>query len=194
MRVAEGHAQAPRDDLSSRPVTPYAQANAENERVWLGAGGGPVLRLVNYLCPPAAVDSPQALLLPWSLVVDGARDRRIDVRSGPSEAKEFVSADDAASACVMLLGADAPPSIVSTVPGALFTMRSMAMTAADALVTHGFVRPEVSFGPDGDGVGPSLPGWLAAQGWAVSLSKSGMSSMVSTWVGDRKTGLLAVSL
>ena len=185
-RVLEGWDGDVAEDAEARPRTPYAEANAANETLWLESGGRSVLRITNYICPPSSLGSPQALLLPWSLVTEAVGSGHIGVRSGAGLAKEFVGAEDVARAITLLLTAADAPAACATAPGRVLTMEDLAHATAEAVVRAGGSRPTVSFGPDGPSPAAVLPGWLAARGWAGALTPEALTGMIAEWLTSQR--------
>lgn len=183
MRVLEGYPDPVPEDAAPRPSTPYAEANAAHEAQWLSSTAhGVVLRLANYFCAPAGVNSPQSLLLPWSLVTEAARTGSIVVRSGPRTTREFVSADDVARALEVLAGEGPDSRVCSTVPGWLASLGDLVDAVADAFVAAGREEPAVSFGTEGRAAAPNEPAWLASRGWSSSLDGSVVLAVVGQWL------------
>jgi nucleoside-diphosphate-sugar epimerase len=181
-RVLEGYDGEPAEDAPPRPVTEYAAVNAENEALWSRCGGGFVLRITNYFAPPGAIDSPQAQLLPWSLVTEALSTGRISIRSGRALRKEFVSAADVASAAVALIDQADTPITVATAPGLMASLGELADACARAMVLTGRPEPAVSFGPDGPQPPVTRPGWLAAHGWQGQLSLDEITDIAADWI------------
>lgn len=173
-RVLEGYDADYAEDAPPKPLTSYAEANAENEAAWLSAAGptAHVLRITNYIAQPSSVDSPQASLLPWSLVTEALATGHIGVRSGASLAKEFVGAADVASAAVLILTAPDAPQIVATVPGAVLTMANLVSACQRAFVAAGKPEPTASFGADAPAGPACRPGWLESKGWVCELGEA----------------------
>ncbi len=183
-RVLEGYNADYDEDAPSRALTPYALANAANEDAWLGSAGSRahVVRITNYFAPPGQFDSPQSLLLPWSLVTEALASGQIGIRSGPSLAKEFVSAGDVARAVLVVAASSDAPAVCATVPGSSFTLRELADVVRWAVVAAGHARPGVTFGPDGPAAAACLPGWLAARGWSGALTSDEIGRAITGWV------------
>ena len=183
MRVLEGYHEPVPDEAPPRPTTPYAEANALHEAQWLAATTtGAVLRLANYFCAPAGADSPQALLLPWSLVTEAARTGSIVVRSGPQTTREFVSADDVARALEILAAERPDARVCSTVPGWQASLRDLVDSVVGAFGEVGRDEPHVSFGTEGRAAPPSEPAWLATRGWSSSLDASTVTAVMAQWL------------
>ena len=188
IRVLEGYESDFSDDSSALPRTVYAENNALNESVWLHTGGpsASVLRLTNFFSSPASFNSPQAALLPWSLVTEALLAGAVGIRSGSNFSKEFISGADIASAVVHIAtsfssGADVP-SVMATVPGLTVSMADFAWVVQRAFARVGLVKPRVSFGPDSP-IGPRCAsGWLASSGWAVGLSLASIEDAVVEWI------------
>jgi nucleoside-diphosphate-sugar epimerase len=181
-RVLEGWDGDVADDAEARPRTPYAEANAANEALWLESGGRSALRITNYICPPSSPTSPQTQLLPWSLVTEALETHRIGVRSGAGLAKEFVDGGDVARALTLLLGDPDAPSVCATAPGTVLTMRDLALASSDAIVQAGGTRPEMSFGPEGPSPAAVVPGWLAERGWSGALTAEALERLIREWI------------
>jgi nucleoside-diphosphate-sugar epimerase len=183
-RVLEGTPGAAGDAPSS-PATPYAQANADNESTWLDAGGMSVLRITNFFCVPSSSTSPQHQLLPWSLAHEALQDGTISVRSAPGATKEFVDADDVASAIAILISTEHPPRVCATTPGAVFSMRDLVSVVSRGLVRAGHEAPEATFGDLTSPDAALPPGWLASQGWRTRLTDELMADAVAGWLASR---------
>jgi nucleoside-diphosphate-sugar epimerase len=188
-RVLEGTLGSATEDAQPRPTSDYAKANSENERIWLQArsDGGrlSVLRLTNYFAAPIAADSPQSRLLPWSLVDEAVKNGTITMRSGSQLSKDFVSADDVASALELLAGHSHSPALCATAPGLPVTLSELADLTATAVATAGLEAPLVTFGPDGEAVSHLGAGWLSSQGWTCTLTPQVMVSVMLEWISPR---------
>jgi hypothetical protein len=141
-----------------------------------------VLRITNYFCAPQSFDSPQALLLPWSLVTEAVDKGSIAIRSGASLIKEFVSADDVARAVTLINSDPSAPRICATVPGAALSLQDLAGACLSALRSVGRDGVEVTFGTDGPPGVACLPGWLANCGWRGQLTEDLITEEISTWL------------
>ena len=186
VRVLEGYET---DFLESSPAiarTSYAQNNARNEALWLEAGGpsAVVLRLANFFSSPSSLDSPQAALLPWSLVTEVLATGAVGIRSGANFSKEFISGSDIATAvlCIASASASAVPSVVATVPGLSVSMGDFAGVVQRAFARAELPVPDVSFGPDSAVAPRCASGWLAQSGWTVGLSLSAIEDAVAMWI------------
>ena len=188
VRVLEGYET---DFLESSPAiarTIYAQNNARNEALWLEAGGPSalVLRLANFFSSPSSLDSPQAALLPWSLVTEALSTGALGIRSGANFTKEFISGPDIATAVLCIASASASasavPSVVATVPGLSVSMGDFAGVVQRAFARAELPVPDVSFGPDSAAVPQCASGWLAQSGWTVGLSLSAIEDAVAMWI------------
>ncbi len=188
-RVLEGYDGDPDEDAPPRPTTPYAMSNAANEEQWLDHGGQSVLRITNFFAPPASLASPQALLLPWSLVTEALATGHIGIRSGPDLRKEFVSAADVAAATLLLAVSADAPRVVATAPGLSTRLRDLATATAAAVETSGRPRPTASFGPNGVQPPGSRPGWLAEHGWSSRLTLEQITSIVTQWILREAAGV-----
>lgn len=185
-RVFEGYSGEIADDAPPRARTDYALANAEHERLWLELAGpsAHVLRMTNYFAPPETLTSPQASLLPWSLVTEALETDHIIVRSAEEVSKEFVSAGDVASAVELLVTAPDAPRICATTPGAVISLAALVGACQGAFADCGLEVPAASFGTDAN-AGMSLrPGWLAQQGWAGGLDESTIRRSVAGWLRE----------
>ena len=184
MRVMEGHREDFTEDAAPAPLTPYAEANARNEQDWwreAGRGAG-VLRITNYFCPPSGPDTPQSHLLPWSLVTEAVADGRIGIRSGPHLTKEFVGAEDVATAVLAVVVDSSHPAVVTTTPGTALSMQDLADCVVRALARAGRPMPSVTFGQDSPPGPTCAPGWLHRVGWTGSLTKDAIEQSVTDWV------------
>ena len=184
VRVLEGYET---DFLESSPAiarTIYAQNNARNEALWLEAGGpsAVVLRLANFFSSPSSLDSPQAALLPWSLVTEALSTGAVGIRSGANFTKEFISGLDIATAVLCIASASAVPSVVATVPGLSVSMGDFAGVVQRAFARAELPVPDVSFGPDSAVAPRCASGWLAQSGWTVGLSLSAIEDAVAMWI------------
>lgn len=183
-RVLEGHSGDFLEDANPLATTPYATANAINEAKWLASAGARmhVLRITNYFCSPQAINSPQAQLLPWSLVTEALETGSIVIRSGAALTKEFVSADDVARAVTLLAADSSAPPVCATVPGAALSLGELASATLSALERVGRTSVQASFGPDGP-PGPNCrPGWLATVGWRGLLTPDQISEAITSWI------------
>lgn len=183
-RVLEGYGSDFREDATARPTTPYAIANAASEAAWLTDGGLAVLRITNYFCAPMTADSPQSLLLPWSLVTEGLDTGSIVVRSGAATTRQFVDADDVARAVVLLAAAAEPPRICATSPGVSFTLGELAHLCQQAVASVTGVSPEAQFGPDTKPAPECHPGWLGTQGWQSRLTSGRIGATIERWLRE----------
>lgn len=183
-RVLEGHSGPLTDGMVPMTSTPYARANAENEETWLAAGDPRlrVLRITNYFALPSGPESPQARLLPWSLVTEALTSGTITMRSGPSLVKEFVGASGVAQAAVELLGASDRPVACATTPGLSLSLRELAECCSAALSEAGRAVPTVSFGPDLPAAPGLEPGYLASLGWSCELTPGQMRHSIAAWI------------
>ena len=184
VRVLEGYET---DFLESSPAiarTIYAQNNARNEALWIEAGGplALVLRLANFFSSPSSLDSPQAALLPWSLVTEALSTGAVGIRSGANFSKEFISGSDIATAVLCIASASAVPSVVATVPGLSVSMGDFAGVVQRAFARAELPVPDVSFGPDSAVAPRCASGWLAQSGWTVGLSLSAIEDAVAMWI------------
>lgn len=183
-RVMEGVEADFADDALAVPTTPYGLANAANEKAWLDLGGpsAHVVRITNYFAPPLALDSPQAGLLPWSLVTEGLATGHIGVRSGPSLTKEFVSARDLAEAVLLIVTDPSSARVCSTTPGTALSLQELVLACQGAFADLGLLVPSASFGPDGPGGPRCLPGWLASRGWGGAVDLDLVQSTIREWL------------
>ena len=183
-RVLEGYDADFSENSQAIARTAYAQKNARNEESWLASGGhcAGVLRLANFFSSPVTRDSPQAALLPWSLVTEALDTGAIGIRSGASISKEFVAGADIACALEALGDSTSAPSIVATVPGLRVSMADFAGIVQRAFIRAGLPTPEVSFGPDGVASPQCSPGWLATAGWKVELSLTMIEDAIVEWI------------
>jgi len=184
-RVLEGWETGFTEDSAPKPLTFYAENNARNEQLWLERGGSTasVLRLANFFSMPKSLDSPQAALLPWSLVTEALATGSIGIRSGALLTKEFVNGNDIARAALALAATEDRPSIVATLPGLKISLADFAGAVQRAFVNAGRARPAVTFGPEATAGPPSSPGWLASVGWNSELSLAIIEQAVTEWVG-----------
>lgn len=184
MRVCEGGVGPIGDDTATHPLTPYAQANADLEAAWLTHATAMVLRMANYFCTPQAADSPQSLLLPWSLLCEGWATGHIGVRSCAQVAKMFVGDVDVAVALERMADGRPYGRALSTVPGLVLTMEQLV--SASLAVLGQLDRPcTVSFGSDiggGGGIAPVRGSWLAEHGWVSALSLAAMQEQMHSWL------------
>lgn len=183
-RVLEGYSEDYSESSEPQATTPYALANADNEARWL-ASGAPrmhVLRITNFFCAPQSVDSPQSLLLPWSLVTEALEKGSIGIRSGASLTKEFVSASDVARAVTMIAGDPTAPPVCATVPGSPLSLRAQSEACQSALERIGRGGVDVSYGPDQPAGAACLPGWLAGTGWRGELTANLIVDEITAWL------------
>ncbi|MFM8155077.1 MAG: NAD-dependent epimerase/dehydratase family protein [Actinomycetes bacterium] len=183
-RVLEGHSGRLTDDMAPLTTTPYARANAENEETWLATRDPRlrVLRITNYFAQPSGPNSPQAALLPWSLVTEALAAGTITMRSGPSLTKEFVGALGVAQGAVELLRAPHAPLTCATTPGLSLSLRELAEYCAAALSGAGHDAPTVTFGPDTPSGPGSEPGFLASIGWTCELTPEQIELAIAEWI------------
>jgi nucleoside-diphosphate-sugar epimerase len=183
-RVLEGYETDFSENSQALARTEYALKNARNEESWLVFGGhsAVVLRLANFFSSPVTLDSPQAALLPWSLVTEALDTGAIGIRSGANFAKEFVSGADIARAVVALGDSTSAPSIVATVPGLRVSMSEFAGAVQRAFNRAGLPTPEVGFGPDGVSSPQCSLGWLATAGWKVELLLTTIEDAIVLWI------------
>lgn len=185
-RVLEGYADGHAEDAVPRPLTPYAAANAASEERWkaLAGPGASILRVANFFCTPTSGSSPQAGLLPWSLLAEGRASGSIRVRSAPSVSREFVDAADAAAA-VLLLAGTAPGRTAATLPGVRLSLEDLVAAVGDAMEVAGLPRPVVEFGAEAAGSTPLTQAtWLAGHGWHAGVSQASMTSAMAGWIGS----------
>ena len=186
VRVLEDAQDTVTGSAEPRCHSEYALANEHNEAEWIRAAPtqGHVLRLANFLCAPSQVDSPQVQLLPWSLVTEALLTGAIKVRSTSAVSREFVGPDDVARALIAVGRADAPPQVVSTIPGLRLTLEQLTNAVSDALEASGALRPTVSFGEE-TSTGPVLVGdWLSRNGWSALITPSEVSSIIAQWLSE----------
>jgi nucleoside-diphosphate-sugar epimerase len=184
-RVLEGLEFEFKEDSIPAPRTVYAENNARNEQLWLERGGSTasVLRLANFFSMPKSLDSPQAALLPWSLVIEALSSGSMGIRSAASLTKDFVNGNDIARAALALAATAERPSIVATLPGLKISLADFAGAVQRAFVNAGRARPSATFGPEAPAGPPSSPGWLASVGWNSELSLAIIEQAVTEWVG-----------
>ena len=182
-RVLEGYRQTPPESAAGKPSTAYGQANTDHEQMWLTYPHTRILRMVNYFCSPARVDSPQVQLLPWSLLVEGWRTGRIAVRSADSTVREFIDAADASLAIEVLLGEAPNDRIVVATPGLVASLKELgeaSIQVCNEVGRHGVIA---SFGNESSGAPWQLsPGWLTERGWASELTLDRMATEMSRWL------------
>lgn len=182
-RVLEGFEHRPEEDASGRPLTPYGRANTKHEKLWLEAPHGRVLRLVNFFCSPTSVDSPQAKLLPWSLLLEGWQTGHIGVRSREDTAKEFVHSDDVARAIEVVVAFEPSRRTVVAGPGAVFTLRDLGEASISSCAKAGWPDVQASFGTESSSSSWSMaPGFLADQGWSSELTLERMTEEMTRWL------------
>lgn len=183
-RVLEGLSGDIEEDAHAACSTPYAQANADNEAAWLEAAPtyGSIVRITNYFCEPKLADSPQSLLLPWSLVIEAVRTEAVEVRSAASTSRDFVSADDVARAVLAVAESPASVRVCATAPSLTVSLADLAECTAAALADAGMPRPTISFGRVVGPVSTFRPGWLRQHGWSSSLSLDEMQRAITSWL------------
>lgn len=183
-RVLEGLTGSVDDDAAPECSTPYARANADNEIAWLQEAPtvGSVVRITNYFCQPMLVDSPQSLLLPWSLVTEAVRTGAVVVRSSATTSREFVSAGDVAQAVMTVIHDADPARICATAPGMTASLSDLTRCTSDALASAGLPRPTISFGDESSPVPTSRPGWLREHGWSSTLSLDDVTRAITSWL------------
>jgi nucleoside-diphosphate-sugar epimerase len=183
-RVLEGLPGDFAEDAAPACSTPYAQANADNEALWLQSAPamGAIVRITNYFCEPRLRDSPQSLLLPWSLVTEAVATGAVVVRSSATTSREFVSADDVARAVLAVVENAPPARACATAPGLTVSLADLMDCASEALECSGLGRPAVTFG---DGLSPAAtcrPGWLHEHGWSSALTLGEMTRAITSWL------------
>lgn len=183
-RVLEGVDGSRDEEMSPEPRSPYAEANAKSEEAWLAHGGSCVLRMSNYLAPPKSWDSPQAGLLPWSLVTEALATGEIIVRSAPESSREFVSSLDVARALVMLGEVEDLPRLCAAAPGVSLTMGELVSSVIDVVRELGVAAPEVTFGEECVVIPGVNPGWLSSRGWRSDVSPEMVTAMVASWLRE----------
>lgn len=163
--------------------------NAEHEAVWLSHRTAMVLRMANYFCTPQTFDSPQSMLLPWSLLLEGWATGTIGVRSSANAAKTFVNDVDVAAAVVLLAQTRPYGRCVATLPGIDVTLEQLVAASIAALAAVD--RPcTVSFGSEpGADLHVADHGWLREHGWASTLSAAAMQQRMHAWLVEWGTGL-----
>jgi len=182
-RVLEGFEHRPDEDASGRPLTPYGRANTEHEQMWLKAPHGRVLRLVNFFCPPTSIDSPQAKLLPWSLLLEGWETGHIGVRSREDTSKEFVDSDDVARAIEVMVAFEPSCRTVVAGPGAVVTLRDLGEASFSSCAKAGWPEVQASFGSESPSSSWSMaPGCLADHGWSSELTLERMTEEMTRWL------------
>jgi len=182
-RVLEGFEQRPDEDASGRPLTAYGRANTKHEHLWLDAPHGRVLRLVNFFCSPTSIDSPQARLLPWSLLLEGWETGHIGVRSREDTTKEFVDSDDVARAIEVMVGFESASRTVVAGPGAVVTLRELGEASISACAQAGRPGVQASYGTESPNSSWSMaPGFLAGQGWSSELTLERMTAEMTQWL------------
>ena len=182
-RVLEGLTEPCTEDAAPAPRTPYAQANADNEREWLGSGpSAGVLRIANYFCAPMGRDTPQSLLLPWSLLDEALRTGAIGVRSAPDTSREFVSADDVARALLVVAECPSPDRVCSTAPGFPLTLADLTSAVAEACMRAGVAAPSVQFGTETGSTTQVQAVWLAHRGWQTKLTQERIVDVMAEWI------------
>lgn len=181
-RVLEGHSGMPSDNAHPAPETPYARANADLEGSWLAHRDTHVLRMANFFCAPAGPRTPQAELLPWSLLLEGLHTGHIDVRSHAQATKDFVSAHDVARAIEYVIMSVNAPRVLATSPGARLTMFDLAEASGAALRVTGRSAPSMSFGQKRTTSDPPSVGWLNDQGWTSEISLAQMIETMAQWL------------
>ena len=182
-RVLEGFEDRPDEDAPGRPLTPYGRANTQHEQLWLKAPHGRVLRLVNFFCSPNSVDSPQAKLLPWSLLLEGWRTGHIGVRSRDDTSKEFVDSDDVARAIEAMVGFEPSCRSVVAGPGTVFTLRDLGEASISSCAKAGWPKVQASFGSESSSSTWSMaPGFLADHGWSSELTLERMTEEMTRWL------------
>ena len=182
-RVLEGYQQTPPESGAGKPSTAYGQVNTDHEQMWLTYPNTRILRMVNYFCSPARVDSPQAQLLPWSLLVEGWRTGRISVRSADRTVREFIDAADASLAIEALLGETPNDRIAVATPGLVASLKELGEASIQVCNEEGRPGVVASFGSESSGAPWQLsPGWLSQRGWASELTLDSMVTEMSRWL------------
>ena len=181
-RVMEGHDTDFEESAPVNPRTPYAQANCEIEQSWLTGSQAHVLRITNFFGAPHAYDSPQSMLLPWSLVTEALETGKVAIRSGPGTLREFVDSTDLVCALEIVAAASDPPTVMATVPGTRFTLADLTGIVADAFVMCDRAVPSFTFGADSVAAVRCRPGWLADQGWQGDLTAHHVTAVIAGWI------------
>ena len=184
LRVLEGYSHPVPEDAIPRPTTSYSMANANMENQWLGTSGvsGSVLRISNYFCLPAAIDSPQAQLLPWSLVTEACSTGSITVQSGSQTAREFVSAEDVARAIEIMVVSRPTSRICSTLPGRIITLSDLVLATNRAFAATQRPIPTASFGMHSKPFTSVISGWLSTHGWISALTQDELVEGMIQWM------------
>jgi len=182
-RVLEGYSQTPLEGSPGNPSTAYGQANADHEQLWLSNANTRILRMVNYFCPPADSTSPQASLLPWSLLLEGWQTGKINVRSGGSTVREFIDSGDAARAVETLIDEAPVDRVVVAAPGLVATLEQLVRASIRACEAAGRKDVTATFGEESSGTPWRMsPGWLTQQGWSHELTLDRMTKELSRWL------------
>jgi len=190
VRVMESASADFADDAVPQPGTPYGQANAECEDIWLDGRNvnRSVLRLANVFARPTRPNSPQERLLPWSLVEEIRETSCLHIRSGGNAVKSFVSPTDIAHALLLMLAGNAP-TITTTAPAFTTTLRELSMLTAHVFEEASGIPVDVSFGVETPEGPMCRTSWLAEHGWKTSLRTSDIESEVRSWIHERGVGM-----
>jgi hypothetical protein len=178
----EGYSGILTEDEPPRPVTDYALANADREKTWCVSEQARFLRVVNYLSTPQDTNSPQAALLPWSLVKDALESGRIDIRSAPTLEKQFISAADLVRAIIKIAISSDAPVWCWTAPGFTLTLDQMVSAVKAAICRLDLAQPGVTFGSAFPPKPYLEPGWLANNGWFSELEFSNVVDLIESWI------------
>lgn len=183
-RVMEGYDRPYAEDEVPKPLTPYGRGNALNEAFWLQEAGASatVLRATNVLLPPTRKGSPQASLLPWSLVVDAMHTGSIAVRSTPESSKSFISIPDLVTAIDVAHQTVEHPSVLATSPATVFTLAELSELVQAAVTRILGVQVSISFGHERPSSCMATPGWLHEHGWQSMLRPNDMQDLIEQWL------------
>lgn len=182
-RVLEGYVHQPAEDAPGIPLSAYGRANAELEELWCRIPRGRVLRLVNFFRPPSEVVSPQAALLPWSLLIEGRRTGRIGVRSQRTSTKEFIDAVDVARAIEVITMDPSSPARMIAGPGTQISLQQLVDACIAACDEAGHPGVTGTFGEEQSSSSWSVTdGWLAERGWRTNLTLERVTEEMAQWL------------
>jgi nucleoside-diphosphate-sugar epimerase len=190
IRVMESASADFADEAVAQPGTPYGQANAECEDMWLDGRtvNRSVLRLANVFARPTRPNSPQERLLPWSLLEEIRKTSCLHIRSGGNAVKSFVGPADIAHALLLMLTGNAP-AITTTAPAFTTTLGELSMLAAHVFEEVSGHSVDVSFGVNTPERPMCRTSWLTEHGWKTSLQTSDIESEIRSWIHERGVGM-----
>lgn len=185
IRVMEGATTDFVDDAPVAPSTQYGRANALCEALWLESAPShrSVLRLANVFARPVHRHSPQAQLLPWSLIEEVRQTSQLHVRSGAGAVKSFVDPSDIARGLLLMLKSGSP-TITTTAPAFEVTLGELSAMVVRAFREVAQKEVHLSFGADEPEKPRCSESWLAGQGWRSGLGLDIIDHEIRGWIQD----------